>query len=302
MNLQENIFRIKEMMGLVTEQSITLPITITDSYTATNCDELHAFQSTGGKVIGNMNVTVGDKLKEIYDSGVNPKVTKVTVKVQGMTVTWSVTIDKSNDGKAWVGFTSRGAGCNQDIVNRAESASYGNDIQTAKSKIESTYAENGIDIEKVNDFIFNGGQNSFRQIFYRYTKPNKNQPHNGGQTTPNQNSNQNSNQKIIKKIKHGDEPTKLTAELKGLGVIYNPDIISRPEEVIVKYQKTGTNPVSLSFIYSNEGEKGKEEVLNTVKESNIIERKIDYSISGYDGYIIIIKKVIDTYEKSYKTN
>jgi hypothetical protein len=287
MNLQENIFRIKEMMGLVTEQSITLPTTITDSYTAANCDELHAFQSTGGKVIGNMNVTVGDKLKEIYDSGVNPKVTKVTVKVQGMTVTWSVTIDKSNDGKAWVGFTSRGAGCNQDIVNRAESASYGNDIQTAKSKIESTYDENGIDIEKVNDFIFNGGQNSFRQIFYRYTKPNKNQPHNGGQTTPNQNP----NQKIIKKILHNNDPDKLRTELKGLGVIYNADIISRPEEVIVKYQKTGDNPVSLSFIYSDSGEK--EIVLDKVKESNAIERKIDYKINEFDGYIIVIKKEID---------
>jgi hypothetical protein len=111
---------------------------------------------------------------------------------------------------------------------------------------------------------------------------------NGGQTTPNQNSNQNPNQKIIKKIQHDYEPTKLTAELKGLGVIYNPDIISRPEEVIVKYQKTGDNPVSLSFVYSNADEK--EKVLDKVKETNTIEREINYSMNGYDGYIIVIKR------------
>jgi hypothetical protein len=167
---------IRGMYGLIKEQGLTLPTTVTDSYTATNCDELHAFQGTGGKVIGNMNVTVGNKLQEIYNSGVNPKVTNVKVNVQGMTVTWTVTIDKSNDGNAWIGFTSRGAGCNQDVKNRAVSASVGNDIQTAKSKIESTYGEQGIEIEMVNDFIYDGGDNSFRQVFYRYTKPKNNPP------------------------------------------------------------------------------------------------------------------------------
>jgi hypothetical protein len=169
---------IHKMYGLIKEQGVTLPVTVKDSYTAKNCDELHAFQSTNGKVIGNMNVTVGNKLQEIYNSGLNPKVTNVKVEVKGMTVTWTVTIDESNDGKAWVGFTSRGAGCDDDIYNRAESSSYGNDVETAKTKIENTYGEQGIEIQMVNDFIYSGtsaGKNSFRQIFYRYTKP-KNNP------------------------------------------------------------------------------------------------------------------------------
>jgi hypothetical protein len=179
---------IRKMYGLIKEQGITLPTTVTDSYTASNCDELHAFQGTGGKVIGNMNVTVGNKLQEIYNSGVSPKVTNVKVNVQGMTVTWTVTIDKSNDGKAWVGFTSRGAGCNQDVKNRAESAASGNDMQTAKSKIESTYGEQAIEIEMVNDYLYNGGDNSFRQVFYRYTKPKNNPPVGGKQQTQTTNS------------------------------------------------------------------------------------------------------------------
>ena len=154
-----------------TTSTTSTPIKVTDTYTATNCDELHAFQSTSGKVIGNMNVTVGAKLKEIYDSGVNPKVTGVTVTVNGMTVTWEVTIEESTDGNAWVGFTSRGAGCNQDVKARAESVEFGNDMATAKTKIQTTYNETNINIEKVNDYFYNGGAKSFRQVFYRYTKP-----------------------------------------------------------------------------------------------------------------------------------
>lgn len=163
---------IKKMYGILNEQ-VQLPVVVSDTYTAKNCDELHAFQSTSGKVIGNMNVTVGNKLEEIYNSGINPKPVKVNVTVTGMKVSWSVTIDKSNDGKSWVGFTSRGAGCNADVYNRAVSSSQGNDMKSAKQKIMSTYGESDIEIEVVNDFEYEDDKNGFRQVFYRYTKPSK---------------------------------------------------------------------------------------------------------------------------------
>lgn len=167
---------------------MTFPITIKNSYTATNCDELHAFQSTclardnngnciNSKIVGDMHVIVGDKLQEIYNNKINPKVTKVSVKVQGMVVTWYAVIDQSDDGNAWVGFTSRGAGCDNDIINRAESVSVGNDVGTLTNRILEVYKESSIDIEIVNDFVYNGGSNSFRQVFYRYTKPISNPPH-----------------------------------------------------------------------------------------------------------------------------
>jgi hypothetical protein len=78
-----------------------------------------------------------------------------------------------------MGFTSRGAGCNNDVINRAESVSQGNDMGTAKQRIMTTFNESNIDIQKVNDFVHKGGNNSFRQIFYRYTKPNSFPPVNG---------------------------------------------------------------------------------------------------------------------------
>jgi hypothetical protein len=181
--LNEEISRIKGIMGvnIITEQSS--PVIISGTYTANDCDELHAFQGSGGKVIGNMNVLVANKLEELYKGGMNPMVSKVDVKVNGMTVNWSCTIVPSPDGKAWMGFTSRGAGCNADVINRAESVSQGNDIGTAKKKIMATFNESNIDIQKVNDFIHKGGNNSFRQIFYRYTKPTSFPPVGGNKPT-----------------------------------------------------------------------------------------------------------------------
>ena len=135
----------QQLRRIITEQSST--VVVSGTYTANDCDELHAFQGSGGKVIGNMNVIVGDKLKELYKGGMNPMVSKVDVKVNGMTVNWSCTISPSSDGKAWMGFTRRGAGCNNDVINRAESVSQGNDMGTAKNKIMTTFKESNIDIE-----------------------------------------------------------------------------------------------------------------------------------------------------------
>jgi len=246
--------KIRKMYGLIKEQGVTLPTTVTDSYTATDCDELHAFQGTGGKVIGNMNVTVGNKLLEIYNSGVNPKVTGVKVEVQGMTVTWTVTIDKSNDGKAWVGFTSRGAGCNNDVKNRAESAEVGNDMQTAKSKIESTYGEQGIEIEMVNDYFYNGGKNSFRQVFYRYTKPKSNPPKGGqqqkAQTQSTNTQTTNNEQVSIKGSSLDDLRTKVKSQTQGLSIdteSANLDV----NNLTVTFKKGDEKIQNLSVIWSN---------------------------------------------------
>ena len=44
MNLHEEISRIKSVIGILTEQTNTL--IVSSGYTASDCDELHAFQST----------------------------------------------------------------------------------------------------------------------------------------------------------------------------------------------------------------------------------------------------------------
>lgn len=156
----------KSIRGLYGLNEQTDSLSVSGSYTATNCDELHAFQSTGGKVIGNMNVIVGDKIKEWNSNGINVKPTNVSVSVNGMTVSWTVTFTVSDVN--WIGFTSRGAGCNSSVDVRA-----GNDsIDNGPKSVINALKKQGKTVDKievVNDYKYDGGSNTFKQVFYRYT-------------------------------------------------------------------------------------------------------------------------------------
>ena len=168
MNLQENIQRIKEMMGLITEQGTTptaINLSISGNYTASNCDELHAFQGTGGKTIGDMNGIVANKIKEWNKQNINVKPESVTVKVNGMNVSWTVDFVESDVN--YNGFTSRGAGCNNDIEKRAGNDSINNGKQSVVDNLLKK-GTNVIKIEEFDSFTYNGGGNSFKQVFYRY--------------------------------------------------------------------------------------------------------------------------------------
>ena len=108
-----------------------------------NCDHLHAFQSTSGKIIGGMNDKIFVKLKEMYDNGINPKVTSVDVVMNAKEwkVDWKVTIEPSDDGKAWLGFTSRGSS-GSTAWTRANTGSQS--FETVKSKISDQVNEPNI--------------------------------------------------------------------------------------------------------------------------------------------------------------
>ena len=170
----------KIVKKLQADKQVVFPIYVENSYKASDCDALHAFQSriiedkqTGKKVsqkVGNMHVLVSNKLQELHNLGYNVKATEVTVTVTGMTVSWKVKIEESTDGKSWVGFTSRGAGCNRgDIMKRSEAG--GNSKDSIKLRIDTTMNEPDVEIEKINDFIHKDPNNGFRQVFYSYTRP-----------------------------------------------------------------------------------------------------------------------------------
>lgn len=128
--INEEIIRIKQMMGLITE-SVTLPITISGSYQAPrgDGDALHSFdrrksdgfggymlrggpipQQFASRVILNQGKGINQVLKELIDQGISPDVTNIDIKVNDdYTVEWSATIDKSKDGKAYAGVMSRGS-------------------------------------------------------------------------------------------------------------------------------------------------------------------------------------------------
>jgi hypothetical protein len=109
MTIEEQISRIQSMMGVINEGKTSLPKTITGSYTSplTNCDRLHAFNDTGSGPVGKMNDIVNPVLIRVYNEGVNPDITDVSVTIDKNSseyvVNWSVTIDESKNGKAYTG-------------------------------------------------------------------------------------------------------------------------------------------------------------------------------------------------------
>jgi hypothetical protein len=146
-----------------------------------NCDELHAFQSTGGRVIGGMNDKVNEKLKELYSKGINPEVQEVFVDMDAdkMQVNWVVKIAPSKDGKAWMGFTSRGSS-GSTAYDRADGKHVGQDFDSVLKKVRSATNEPNAEMELVLDHLYNLnrqkeklGKCPTRQLFYKYTKPNK---------------------------------------------------------------------------------------------------------------------------------
>jgi hypothetical protein len=185
----------KSIRGLYGLNEQTNSLSVSGSYTATNCDELHAFQGTGGKVIGDMNGIVAEKIKEWNSTGINVKPTNVTVSVNGMKVSWNITFVTSDIN--WVGFTSRGAGCNQSIDTRA-----GNDsINNGPKSVVDALKKQGKTVDKIeviNDYKYDGGNNSFKQVFYRYTLVDKTS---GSKPTPTttQPTTQNRESRVIEK-------------------------------------------------------------------------------------------------------
>jgi len=177
--------QIRNIYGL---NKLTNPLEVSGSFTASNCDELHAFQGTGGKVIGNMNVIVRKKIDLLNSKGIKVKPTKVEVVVNGMNVDWTVFFILSD--KNWIGFTSRGSGCNNDIEKRAgnDDPPYFNGPESIKAALLNQ-GKIVDEIEEINQVKHAGGKNSFKQIFYRYTLVDDNVTLNQPPTTKNQNSN-----------------------------------------------------------------------------------------------------------------
>jgi hypothetical protein len=164
----EDIDRIKSLMGIINESKISLPIVVSGSYTAPkgDADALHSFERRKSDGFGGrMTSKVDDKLKEVYNAGINPDITdiKININSQSYTVNWSVTIDESKDGIAYMGLTTRGsAGGGAD--RRAQGQ-----IDGLMRKMKRKGYEN---IELALDFKNPSGV-YIRQFFYKYSIPNK---------------------------------------------------------------------------------------------------------------------------------
>jgi len=173
--LREEITRIKSMMGIITESNISLPVTIGKTWIAgkKDADLLHSFErrrvDKKGALIGTQ---IEEKLKELYDAGINPDITKLDLVVDSTnyTVTWKATIDESKDGKAYMGIATRGsAGGGSDTRAAGQ-------VEPLKQKLKRSGAE---DITLFLDFKNPSGI-PIRQYFFKYTLPEKYPPHESG--------------------------------------------------------------------------------------------------------------------------
>lgn len=182
-NNQLTAILIASVVGLVVVVVKTLKKpkkeVVSGSYKASNCDELHAFENTHGKTIGGMSTKVNKALEDFYRRGLNPDITDVKIQMDSntMEVKWTVTIEESKDGNAWVGFTSRGAS-GSDAYTRANSKSVAQDIESIRKKLIEKYGDSSIQIKPIFDFLYNLGSDGkangkcpTRQIFYKFTRP-----------------------------------------------------------------------------------------------------------------------------------
>ena len=182
MNLQEQVSRIKSMMGVLTEDEVKILDPITGGYSAPigDCDELHHFEKNG-----QMNSKVNDALIKLYEQGINPDIKSVRVTLDSSkgTASYIVEIGESTDGKAWVGLDSAGGGATNGLSNNPNypknltvdsGHASTNDRKNAKSIKKRGTVEDMVPIYILEHYPSKGCK--VKQIFHKYTLKEK-QPH-----------------------------------------------------------------------------------------------------------------------------
>ena len=156
-------------------------------------DALHSFERRkSDKFGGKMNTIIMKVLDEFYKTyKKNPKPKNLTVNISGSKVLWTIEIEESTDGKAWVGFNSRG-GAGADYDTKELGAAYKREEKQIKELIadlptsvsKPLYKELGgrepygvpepkLQAEVVFKYLKGkaGGANVVRQTFITYTRP-----------------------------------------------------------------------------------------------------------------------------------
>jgi len=166
------MIRLKQL--LAENNEIQFPVIINGSFKGNGGDEFHAFNDTGGKIIGGMNIKVNKELEKIYAAGFNPNISdvKISMNNKGYLVKWSVTITESKDQKAWIGIYSRG-GAGSGTVPHADPTNPNNASSPGQAAKSSYIRKRGTvdDFVQILDYKYypNNGGVHVRQIFYKYT-------------------------------------------------------------------------------------------------------------------------------------
>ena len=167
MDILTEIYRIKQVMGLITEQAVKKT---QGSFNSTTGDAAHNFNEFESKIDA--------ALSEFYDRGINPKIQSIEVTISKINdnsfkTTYSADIGESNDGKAWMGFTSRGS-YGATYVQRANGQIDGTNNEDGRTLDEKLKSIGAVDIEKI--YTYHNPDVPVLQYFYQFTKEDK-KPH-----------------------------------------------------------------------------------------------------------------------------
>lgn len=180
MKLHEDIKRIKEVMGVINEQKISLPYIISNSFQSNNADDAHNFKQLENEVDGVLPI--------LYNQGINPKMTDIKISItkngNNYNTSYRLIIDRSSDGKAWMGFTYRGS-IGTNYQKRADAQITGTGDVNGRSIWDKLRNIGAVDFEYINGSPVVDNNIQLKQYFIQFTKPKKYPPHNSGQQTQN---------------------------------------------------------------------------------------------------------------------
>jgi hypothetical protein len=138
---------------------------VSGSFPSNDGDSAHNFAELENKI--------GPVLKEFYDKGINPKIKSVTAKItknnNGFSTSYSAIVGKSDDGKAWMGFTSRGS-FGIGYEERADgqiSGSSNKDGRSLEEKLKGNLAAGEI----ATISVYKDSTVPVKQYFVQFTKP-----------------------------------------------------------------------------------------------------------------------------------
>ena len=177
---EEDRKSIRSLYGL-NEQTITLPLPISDTFETKNGD------SDAAHNLKSFETKIDNALEQIYNQGINPKMYDVKLEVvrNGNTykTTSSLTINKSDDGKAWTGFASRGAIGGDNYVNRADGQISGKENKDGRSLKERLEGIGAIEIIPILNSPITIDDVQLKQYFVQFTKKQK-PSHTSSKPTP----------------------------------------------------------------------------------------------------------------------
>lgn len=137
---------------------------VSGSFTSNDGDSAHNFKE--------LETKLGQVLVEMYNSGINPKIKTIDASItksdNQFTTTYNATVGNSTDGKAWMGFTSRGS-FGTDYKKRADGQISGSENADKRSLEDKLKTIGAGDIEVIT--TYEDPSVPVKQYFVQFTKP-----------------------------------------------------------------------------------------------------------------------------------